>query len=394
MNIEFQGTLSSSENKGISEKEKSTAGLYFKNSQLNINGTIESIANEGYITSIQSVSSNISLMEGASLLLNGNHGAGVMSLAEGSKLIILNGTLMACNNTLRKRVIKVDTSEMIVNGNIVFINNSKSPLIGYIAKILLNGQIEFSMNAGVLYALRSDLDINGNSTFYRNNVADGYKEGAVAIQQSTLNLSGYYMFLENRYENADGGGAIYAILTSVVRFSGIGKFENNSAKSGGAIFLDQMFRLELYNETELRFVNNSAIKGGAIFIGTSVEHVQCVNDLNTCLFGPINSGNLNASLIFQHNTAYPGGSVMHVNFDIINDSEITYQALKDLEETLKIASGKSVPTLASDSYWFCFCENDSRKGCARNDPPLDIIISNQGKTIFCNGKSTQILWEY
>ena len=372
VNIEFQGTLSSIENKEISENEKFTAGLYFKNSQVNINGTIESISNEGYITSIHSVSSNISLMEGSTLLLNGNHGAGVMSLAEGSKLIILNGTLMACNNTLRKRVIKVDTSEMIVNGNIVFINNSKSPLIGYIAKILLNGQIEFSMNAGVLYTLRSDLDINGNSTFYHNNVADGYKEGAVAIQQSTLNLNGNYTFLENRYENANGG-AIFAILTSVVRFSGIGKFENNSAKNGGAIFLDQMSRLELYNETELRFVNNSAVKGGAIFIGTSVDQVQCINDLNTCLFGPINPGNLNASLTFQHNKAYPGGSVVHVNFDIVDNLEVTYPALKDLEETFKIASGNSVPALASDSYWFCFCENDSREGCARNDPPIDIF---------------------
>ena len=82
---------------------------------------------------------------------------------------------------------------------------------------------------------------------------------------------------------------------------------------------------------------------------------------------------------------------MHVNFDIIDDSEITYPALKDLEETLKIASGNSVPTLASDSYWFCFCENDSREGCARNSIG---IINNQGKTVFCDGKSTQVLWEY
>ena len=371
--MRLTGTLLSSENKGISDKYKTTAGLYFSNSQVNINGALESVTNEGYITSIQFVSSNIFLMEGASLLLNGNHnGLQAMSLAEGSsKLVIQNGTLKVCDNKLRTAVIMLDTSEMVVNGNIVFINNSISPIIGFVAKIHLYGQIEFSMNAGVLYTLRSDLDINGNSTFYRNNVDDGFKDGALALQLGTLKLGGNYTFLENRYENADGG-AIFAILESVVTFSGIGKFENNSAKSGGAIFLDQRSRLELDKETELYFVSNSAVRGGAIFIGTSVDHVQCVNDPNKCLFHPINPGNLNASLTFQQNQAYPGGSVIHVNFDIVDNSEITYPALEDLEETLKIASGNSVPTLASDSYWFCFCESDSRKSCARNDPPIDI----------------------
>ncbi|XP_064397140.1 uncharacterized protein LOC135344016 isoform X2 [Halichondria panicea] len=372
VNIEFSGNLFSIENKEINEKYKSTAGLYFNISQVNINGTLESIANEGYITSIKSVGSSIFLKEESALLLNGNvNGFDVMSLAERSKLIIINGTLTACNNTIRQRLILVDTSQLMVNGRITFINTPLAPLTGYNAIIHLYGQIHFQDNAGIVYAVKSDLDINGNSTFYRNNVDDGYKDGALTIVQSTLKLGGNYTFLENLYDNEDGG-AIYATITSTVTFSGNGTFLNNSAKNGGAIFIDQKSRLELDKETKLLFNGNSAENGGAIFIGTSVDHVQCINDPNTCLFHPINSGNLNTSLTFENNTAYPGGSVIHVNFDIINDSEITYPALKDLGETFKIASGNSVPTLASDSYWFCFCENDSRKGCARNDPPMNI----------------------
>ena len=374
VNMEFHGTLYSIDNKEIGDKYKTTAGLYISNSQVNINGTIESVANKGYITSIQSLGSNISLMEGASLLLNGNHnGFQVMSLTERSKLIVFNGTLKACNNTIvRQRLILVDTSQVLVNGHITFKNNSRSPISGYNAIIHLYGQIYFQDNAGIVFAVKSDLNINGNSIFYRNNVNDGYSDGALAIQQnSTLTLGGDYLFIEHLYDNEDGG-AVYATVTSTVKFSGNGIFRNNSAKNGGAIFLNQESRLEIDKETNLLFEYNSAVKGGAIFIGTSVDHAQCVTYPNKCLFHPINPGNLNASLTFQHNKAYPGGSVMHVNFDIINDSEITYPALEDLGETFKIASGNSVPTLASDSYWFCFCENDSRKGCARNDAPMNV----------------------
>ena len=186
--MRLTGTLLSIENKGISEKDKTTAGLYISNSQVNINGAIESVANEGYITSIQSVGSNISLMEGASLLLNGNHnGFQAMSLTEQSKLIILNGMLTACNNTMRQRLILVNNSQVIFNGHTTFINNSKSPLSVHNAIIQFYGQIYFQDNAGVVFAVTSHLDIDGNSTFYRNNVDDGFKDGALAIfYQSSL----------------------------------------------------------------------------------------------------------------------------------------------------------------------------------------------------------------
>ncbi len=153
----------------------------------------------------------------------------------------------------------------------------------------------------------------------------------------------------------------------------IGIFRNNSANNRGAIFIDQNSRLELDKETSLLFEYNSAVKGGAIFIETSVDHVQCVNYPNECLFHPINPGNLNVSLTFEHNKAYPGGSVIHVNFDTIDNSEITFPALN---KTFNVESGNnSVPMFASDSYWFCFCENDSMKGCARKDDPIDVSAS-------------------
>ncbi len=279
--IEFSGTLSSSENKEISEKYKTTAGVFLSYSQVILNGTLESVASEGYITSIQSVGSNISLMEGASLLLMSNrNGFELMLLEKGSKLIILNGTLTVCNNTIRQRLILVDTSQLMVSGRITFINTPIAPLTGYNAIIHLYGQIHFQDNAGIVNAVKSDLEINGNSTFYHNNIDDGYKDGALAIIQSTLKLSGNYTFLENLYDNEDGG-AIYATITSTVTFSGNGTFLNNSAKNGGAIFIDQKSRLELDKETKLLFNGNSAENGGVIFIGTSVP---CTNNKLPCKF--------------------------------------------------------------------------------------------------------------
>ncbi len=47
-----------------SEQNNSTAGLYFRNSEVNVSGTLESVANEGYIASIQSLGSNIIILNG------------------------------------------------------------------------------------------------------------------------------------------------------------------------------------------------------------------------------------------------------------------------------------------------------------------------------------------
>ena len=358
--LQCRGNLYFIENKGINEINKSTAGLLLYNSAtLNLTGNIESSGNEGYIMSVQSISSHIFMIGGMLNLTSNPGGHQGISLTKDSIFTINDGALVVHNNTFRLRIILVDNSELSVSG-IVSVVNNPSQIVVYDGKLTLRGDIQFQGNAGVLYASRSTIDISGNSTFTSNNIEDDFKDGTLALIQSTLFLGGTYNFHDNIYDDENGGG-IYASVLSTVRFSGTGCFNHNSARYGGALFLDQSSRIEFEKETSLHFINNTAVKGGAIFIGTSLEHTNCSDNREECLISLQDENNPQVSLIFQRNKAYPGGSVIHVNFDHIETLKVEYPALIDLNRTITSLTNNSVPMFTSDSYWFCFCEDDREK---------------------------------
>ncbi len=65
--------------------------------------------------------------------------------------------------------------------------------------------------------------------------------------------------------------------------------------------------------------------------------------------------------------------MIHVNFDHIENRDIEYPALDALNRTVNVSSftGNSLPHYASDTYWFCYCEDDSRENCVRDNPPAN-----------------------
>ncbi len=381
--VDFNGSLYFNENKGISEINKSTAGLLLKqDTLLNLTGTIESVRNKGFVTSFLCITSQLYITDGAFILRNNSFSSfRAVSLQKDSKLVIINGSLVVHNNILRHTVILCEVSIISVSGNISIINNNRNPIVAYNSIIRLGDQIDFEDNAGVLFASKTYITISGNSTFTHNSVEDDFTDGTIAILESCLIMEGMYTFKDADYDDENGGG-ISATTTSTVILSGTGYFINNKANYGGGIFIDQQSRLELQKGTRLHFMNNTAVKGAAIFIGTSVQHAQCQYNPNECLFGLEDDNDPDVSLTFQHNKAYPGASVIHVNFDHIENRDIEYSALDALNSTVDSEQssfiGNSGPHYSSDTYWFCFCVDNNPENCIRNDS-IKSITAYKGK---------------
>ncbi len=372
---QFHGTIIFFKNYAENFQE-TTGGMLLRHSCLNLTGTLQSIANQGHTTSIQAIQSHITI--NGNLTINNNcNGFVGLSLA-GRTVLTVHGSLKVHKNTLLMGAplqpeggfgpggtVGIEDSQLTVVGEVSFLNNTLSPITAYNGKINLmshNFTIVFENNAGVLFAVRSSIEIKGSSRFTANDKEDDFKDGTLAIQESTLELGGMYTFNKNMLYD-ENGGAIYATIKSLVKFSGHGIFSHNSANYGGAIYLDQLSRIEMENETKLLFEYNKAVKGGAIFIGTSIRNVNCSSPLRNCLFDEVN--NHDVAVIFKHNKAYPGASVLHVNFDDAPPILMDYQALRNLESTFKILSNNSLPQKFSDSYRFDLC-NCTNKCCDLN----------------------------
>ena len=360
--VNFNGNLIFIENKGMNQKNESTAGLLlYDSTSLILKGTIESTRNQAYITSIQLIASQL-YINGCLNMSNNFNSFQAASFLDRSKLSI-DGSLITHNNSFRQREILCDTSDISILGSVSFINNTQTPFALYSSSMIMSGQNKFENNAGVLFTGRSDVQIYGNSSFVNNSVQDIYNNGALAVVQTNLVLGGTYIIKDNYFSDKNGAG-IYASATSTIKFSGTGYFINNRGNDGGGIFMDQQSRIELDKGTRLHFLNNSAVRGAAIFITTTAQYTRCSSNSNECLVGFEDKDNV--SLVFQHNKASPGASVMHVNFDRIENNDNNFQALNDLNNTIDEGSfiGNSPPHYASDSYWLCFCDIDSPEICS------------------------------
>ncbi len=200
-------------------------------------------------------------------------------------------------------------------------NNTRFPFVLYFSSIIMSGQNEFENNAGVLFTQRSNVQIDGNSSFVNNSVQNIYMDGALAVEETNHVLGGTYIIKDNHFSDKNGAG-IYASAVSTIKFSGTGYFINNRGNNGGGMFMVQQSRIELDKGTRLHFLNNSAVRGAAIFITTTAQYTQCSSNSNECLVGFEDKDNV--SLVFQHNKAYPGASVMHVNFDRIENNDFKH----------------------------------------------------------------------
>ena len=180
------------------------------------------------------------------------------------------------------------------------VNNSSITLAGN--NFTHNRAIGIFGVGSAVTAHTNSLTFTGNTTFHENidNKLGESDGGAIfTSDNSVLNFSGINNFINN---SAKGGGAMFTSDNTVVNFSGTNNFINNSAKGGGAI--DTSDNTVVNFSGINNFINNSAKSGGAI----ATVHNTVVN------FSGINN--------FINNSADDGGAIYTFHNTVVNFSGI------------------------------------------------------------------------
>ena len=122
----------------------------------------------------------------------------------------------------------------------------------------------FSDNNGTaLVVINADITLSGN-TFTQNRASRSPGGAIIAYNHTVLNFSGINNFINN---SARSGGAIYTSHNTVLSFNGTNNFINNSGgegSAGGAIYILMNATIRTCSGTN-NFINNFAQYGGAIF---------------------------------------------------------------------------------------------------------------------------------
>ena len=139
------------------------------------------------------------------------------------------------------------------NGTALAVTNSNITLA---RNKFIQNRASASSSGGAIFAYNNTvLSFSGINKFINNSAGD--HGGAIATSNSVLNFSGTNNFISNS-AHYDGGAIITS--NSVLNFSGINNFINNSVGFGGAIssYYNTVLRFSGINN----FINNSADHGG------------------------------------------------------------------------------------------------------------------------------------
>ena len=364
----------------LSDYAKSVASVYFLKSSFNLKGSLLFQDNSGDVTAMLIQDKSMVNIIGNLELLNHKSGYSGILITSGSALT-LNGTSRFLNNKVHNSVIRQESGRLLATGSMFFENNfGNSPCVFRVRSTAeMSGNITFRNNSGVLYLVDSSASFDGVSSFVYNNIRDFSIGGAIAMFRSKLFLSGEYLFEGNRVSDIDGG-VVYGHLSTLV-LTGNGSFTGNSARYGGAIYLQNKPQIQLTGETTLRFINNTAIKGGAFYVFGTLDSFRCVNitDSEVAPQCFINGSIHDHSLVFLNNTGKEGGSILQLK--VIEDFDLAEQGgdiLSSCDDCpLKLFTGdetktNSLPLLSSDTFRLCFCK-DSKPDCAHNHWDIQVI---------------------
>ena len=297
--------------------------------------------NSAKFTIVGVTSANITF-NGETNFLNNNVtlGCGTLSLLPGSSCIIHGNLTFSRNYALNGGGLNGVWSNVMINGNSLFIENSVGANGGgmrlSMCSLRIPGQASFFQNSAgtsgsALYVNDTTVNISGNMYISNGFGFKGYLlNGSLVFRSSILQLTGI-LVLENNTANEGGaiyardnelnfwgciqcsnnvahsggallstkstinirnnsscnifqtnvaakrGGAFYA-MDSTINLSGLQKFLNNSAMQGGAIAIDSSFKLVLSQPLQASFVENTASVGGAIFYEDIFSARQCADN--------------------------------------------------------------------------------------------------------------------
>ena len=241
-----------------------------------------------------------------------------LAISDSSWMYIIFNNIIVFNNSKSGINIISGIYTMLDVMSSVFIENSNGALIlDYVNKnsvlnftdtaFLRNSGTSGSQGAALYVHADNNTVININNCNFDHNNANG-GDGIVHITNMGVSLEfGHYInvlvssssFFSNKL-----GPALH-ISQVVLQFYNSTLFQNNSAESGAAIFVDHNALIIVTDESFVQFVNNTAsLRGGAIY----ADLTNCIN--NGILFSPLSSP---SSIVFINNAARISGNSIYFN---------------------------------------------------------------------------------
>ena len=191
-----------------------------------------------------------------------------------NKLSSFQKTLISANFTDNDGIaIQIMKSAVDFSGVNVFLRNQLSLYISYHSTVTFNGHTSIlsSNDSGVFITEDSSLSFKGRTLFHNNY---GYYGGAIDSSNGKISFAGTTIFTNNTATEKSDGGALYAVRTEI-SMEGNVSFSFNSAKNGGAMsFKDSYLMFKLSTTLETSY-NHASDYGGAIYYDDKFTTNQC-----------------------------------------------------------------------------------------------------------------------
>ena len=300
--------------------------------------------------------------------------------------IVINNVAVFNNSQGGFKISSIGSKHMLLDIKSSYISqNNNGALVldvgGYDQLINLN-EVTFVRNKGAYDFQGAALYIKANpgtviNMFHCNFDHNAALGGDSIVYIASRGLS-YANLLVNssRFVNNQFGSALYVSQLILTLYNNT-IFQNNSAKSGAAIYTDKNTQITAFDESLIQFVNNSAsLRGGAIY-----------TDLSNCFSNGILFFNLTnfSSLMFINNTAKISGNSIYFSIpkscsiqrDVTKNDSVAYIPYK-----LKyIQSHNTIgPAIGTTPYRINLCSPHS---CGTEDENCSISDKKMlGQTVY------------
>ena len=261
-------------------------------------------------------------------------------------LLLKFGSLRISQSFFKNNVVQhvallyVQSASLSLCGNVSLVSSECYHGVIYAFQSVIEscGELNILENEGALYSVyvgRSKVMLSGKLSYSRN-------YGTLLIMESDVTFTGINRFSDSK--SNIWAGALTVFQSKVHIIDGIASFYANSGGVGGAI---SMYESELNNTGELSIVNNSAKSGGGVYLSRSdlICQNHCFLSENVVEFkgGAIHAvassvivgrkigeevGLQNSSLIISNNRAIRGGGLSlksYSNIYSIGESGLLYK---------------------------------------------------------------------
>lgn len=254
--------------------------------------------------------------------------------------------------------------EQRINLTIVDVNivNSTSPFLMYAKRnifICFKGNINFSWNKGIAYAMKSEVLFVGAQVRFCNNTL----MNTLGVPMYAVNATITFEDSNVQFKNNTGlfcGGIGGKDMQIIVKDNSTIDFINNKGQNGGALALSGQsvvkFEVKKENMAGIRFERNEAQRGGGIFI-TDLDYFSLLYlNLRVSAFNfKQNFGNV--TLTFVNNSAQMGGNQVYggwIDWSVGNDG-IARCNPNRTSKYLHFENAITDKDIASDPLRVCLC---------------------------------------